>query len=1330
MESHGLKEITDCYLVISVKVGGKVVKSLIDSGAQPSVIKVSCVPIGTPIIKKNLSIVGIKGPSVSVYGTADIPMEVGNSLLIQNCVVVEDKAINFPANSDIIMGSNFVISQGLDISTSKWGVVKDGQVLEHFAPAQVDGQLFTSSEVDYLQGSGIWDPELELEADMNDSALSSSSGYSSDEGKQGEQPAKTTCSKKYNNKFYPQESLQSTATHRSKGKKVSKDAYHISNPILDDHPKDEYNLATVANIEIPAKQMALVDIAITDGDGLSAPKENLYKLAGGIIHPGVILLEGVTTQSHAVAIMNFNNESFNLSKGIPFATADIQAEEQVLEVNGIAGDISLNKPEVYALMAISSITEEAYITSAEYDSEPDTLEDALRYNPAEISSEQVVYGEERFNKLLEYLQADSWKLSLKQRKAAYKVIYEKQRAFNLPGEYLPKTHLIEHDIQLVDPEKTVFVKPRWTPIHQRPHIEKEVRGLLKHELAKPTDSKHSSPVVLVRKKDAGKYRLAVDYREVNRQTLPLYFPVNNIEEVVFKVAKSKVHSSIDLRQGFNQVGMTVRSQPITAFSCHLGHFMMTRLPFGLINGPFTMNRLMTMVFEEVTDFVCHFFDDVFVHSNSIDEHINHLDAALGKLVDANLQASVEKCKFFTSEVSVLGHRAGGGYIKPGLEKMAAVKEFPVPKTRTNVRGFLGLTGFFRKFVKNYAVIAKPLTELTKESVPFQWGEEQQKAFEKLKSILLSEPILRAPDFNRSWFLLCDACDIGVGAWIAQRYEGQLHPVAFFSRQLRKNELSLKRDAMELECLSILEALKKFRPLIWGQRIVILSDNSALTWLFSKANYKSARLTRWALAIQGFNASILHYPGNLNKVSDALSRNPIPIEVEDDIESKATSILDACDTMNITLIGVFPESSIPNHREVLKRINSIRSNEPEVEQTDLEQAWTIEELKKEQGKDILLQPIINYLKQPSEMNLKRIDPNIKNIQDYFLDDNDILFIRIDDKKAELREVEEVVVIPHSLQETAMTIIHDTVIGGHAAAERTLFAARRHFYWRHMASKIKKYVDKCKVCQLNKGKAHKRQLLRKFPVPDRCFETVSTDLMGPLPQTSAGNRYILVVTCFLSRYCVVKAIPNKEANTVAHALWDVFCEHGTPATLYSDGGAEFRNKVLTEMTKNFQVKHVRVAVQHPQSNGLTERKNGSILMALKCFMHLTDWDRCLPTAQLATNAAYNSSIGDSPFFIYRGKDPQLPYTRFSKPKFSYNESLNFEQERQKREHFVLEKVKEKLLESADRTCRQVAKSCKNKNLNIDDRVFLKRIKKRGIKANSPLAGPIQGSVTKEP
>ena len=182
---------------------------------------------------------------------------------------------------------------------------------------------------------------------------------------------------------------------------------------------------------------------------------------------------------------------------------------------------------------------------------------------------------------------------------------------------------------------------------------------------------------------------------------------------------------------------------------------------------------------------------------------------------------------------------------------------------------------------------------------------------------------------------------------------------------------------------------------------------------------------------------------------------------------------------------------------------------------------------------------------------------------------------------------------------------------------------------MKKTITNYVDNCKICQVHKGRAHPKQPLRKFPLPDRPFETISTDLIGPLNVTSSHHKYILVVTDFLTRYCAIKPLHNKSANEVAEKLWEIWCEHGTPHTMFSDSGLEFRNQILKEMNKKLQVKHSFVAVYHPSSNGLCERKNSSILTTLKCFLHLEEWDKLLPTIQLAVNAAYCSSLGDSPF-----------------------------------------------------------------------------------------------------
>ena len=581
--------IPDNYLIVLVKVGDKFIRALVDTGAQPTCIKRSCVPIGTPIQGSDMYVKGVRGPKVKVSGLASIWMEGGRRLFNVECVVIPDTAIDFPDQCGIIMGVNMMASNEIDVSHSRWSLTHKNQVLQNLEPAKIDGKLFSAAERDYI-AHGFTDRMVEANTLPSGQGLQTlpreEQRYaSSDQGS----PRDLN-----NNMVYGQESPSPDKVDEEARSRESQQQSCGDKP-ANQSQKAKFHAATVANISLQPSSMNMIKISIRDDQGLPAPVSAIYGLDGGYIRPGVIALNGVTRQRDTIAVMNFTKESIPLYKEVPISPAEVISEEDILVWGDPNHKLDLQKPEVYSLLTMAAITEEADVWPQEYASDTDELQTALEYDPSQMSTEEVVYDSHRASQLLDLLGAPLWKLSKSQRRAAESMIRRRQKAFNLKGEPLPCTHLIEHNIQLKDPNQVVHIRPRWTPIHQRPHVEKELKGLLDQGLAVPTSSPHNSPIVLVRKK-GGSWRFWTDFRFLNSKSVGSWYPVCNIEEILFRISQSKIHSRFDMRSGFMQIPMGEASQPISAFSCHKGHFMYKRLPFGLSSGPHTLNKLMDIAF--------------------------------------------------------------------------------------------------------------------------------------------------------------------------------------------------------------------------------------------------------------------------------------------------------------------------------------------------------------------------------------------------------------------------------------------------------------------------------------------------------------------------------------------------------------------------------------------------------------------------------------------------------------------------------------------------------------------------------------------------------------
>ena len=446
--------------------------------------------------------------------------------------------------------------------------------------------------------------------------------------------------------------------------------------------------------------------------------------------------------------------------------------------------------------------------------------------------------------------------------------------FLLPGDKFPGTTLTKHRIPTVDDVPVFHKQYRYPPVHKE-EVRKQISKLIETGVIGPSNSPYNSPLWIVPKKadEKGnkKWRLVIDYRGLNEKTVGDAYPLPNINEILDHLGGAKYFSVFDLASGFHQIPMDSEDKHKTAFSTDNGHYEYNRMPFGLKGAPATFQRLMDRVLvglQGVELFV--YIDDIVVYAATLDEHDQKIFRLFRRLSDAGLRLQPEKCTFLATEVAYLGHTISAEGVRPNPAKIEAVKNFPVPRNPKNIKEFLGLIGYYRRFIPNLANRAKPLTELLRKGRAFVWEARQQTSFEDLRDSLCHEPILQCPDFDRPFILTTDASNTAIGAVLSQGKLGEDLPVCFASRSLSRAEANY--TATERECLAVVFFTKHFRHYLYGRKFTIVTDHQALVWLHNSRD-PSSRLLRWRLRLLDFQYEVKYRPGRVNSNADALSRNP-------------------------------------------------------------------------------------------------------------------------------------------------------------------------------------------------------------------------------------------------------------------------------------------------------------------------------------------------------------------------------------------------------------------------------------------------------------------------
>ena len=438
------------------------------------------------------------------------------------------------------------------------------------------------------------------------------------------------------------------------------------------------------------------------------------------------------------------------------------------------------------------------------------------------------------------------------------------------GDVPTRTSWVEHDIDVWDTQPIKQRFYRMSPDKLKA-LNDEVDYMLRTGIAAPSSSSWASPCILVPKPDRT-YRFCTDLRRVNAVTKTDSFPLPRMDDCIDIVGSAKFVSKFDLLKGYWQVPLSKRAQEISSFVTPSGLYSYTVMPFGLKNAPATFQRLMNMVIAGLEGCAVY-LDDLVVFSDTWHSHVQRIKALFQRLSEAQLTVNLAKCEFARATVTYLGRVVGQGKIAPVQAKVEAVSKFPQPTTKKELQRFLGLVGYYRSFCKNFSSVVFPLTELLKGNVKFVWSVDCQQAFENVKALLCTCPVLAAPCFDAPFQIQVDASQVGAGAVLLQEgEEGVLRPVCFFSRKF--NSYQSNYSVIEKEALALIWAIQHFEVYVGGAApIVVFTDHNPLTFLKSLKS-PNQRLVRWALFLQAFNLDIRHIKGTDNIQADALSRAPL------------------------------------------------------------------------------------------------------------------------------------------------------------------------------------------------------------------------------------------------------------------------------------------------------------------------------------------------------------------------------------------------------------------------------------------------------------------------
>lgn len=922
-------------------------------------------------------------------------------------------------------------------------------------------------------------------------------------------------------------------------------------------------------------------------EGLVEPTENLQLADGVAVGRSLV---GAGEELVTVLVANFSDEARKVPAGAKLGTCE-----------------EVERPE-----ELSRSAETATVRPL-----PDFLEDLMHRSAANLTEAQT----EKVRYIL----------------ARYADVFSR-------GELdLGRTGLVKHSIN-TGGSAPIKCPPRRIAPARREEMQRTVDDLAAQGVIERSDSPWSSAVVLVKKKD-GTQRFCVDYRALNDVTVKDSYPLPRIDDTLDALVGARWFSTLDLKSGYHQVEMAPEDKPKTAFSFGQGLWQFNVMPFGLCNAPGCFERLMERVLDGLqwrTALV--YIDDVIVFGGTFEEELERLEEVLQRLRKANLKLSPKKCSLFQHEVPFLGHVVSRDGVRTDPQKVAVVKKWPVPTNVAEVRSYLGLCTYYRRFVRDFASVAAPLHRLTRKGACFLWDEACQTAFDDLKKALVEAPVLPYPDPKLPYLLDTDASAEGIGAVLSQVKDGREHVVAYYSAKFSRPERNYCVTRKEL--LAVVRSLEHFHPYLYGAEFTVRTDHAALQWL-KTLKVPEGQLARWLGRLEQYNYHIVHRPGRVHCNADSLSRRPCeagcshcaPVGLS---QRPCEAGRSHCATDSLSQRPCEAGCSHCARKDpdpVCLRLRVV---------ADLAEAHA--KWHKAQREDSDLAPIIQWLEaggeRPSWEAVAAESPATKCLVDQWetlrVDEHGVLVKRWVESSGVGSDA-YVVIVPRTLRSELLRELHAGATSGHLGEKKTLCRLRQRFYWVGMRKDVSEWCKACDVCSAKKGPVRRNRAPLQVYCVGAPMERVAVDIAGPFPVTPRGNRFVCVVMDYFTKWPEAYALPNHEAVTVASVLVDeFFTRFGVPGELHSDQGREFESRVFSECCELLGIRKTRTTPLHPQSDGMVERFNRTLAQQLAkyCEADQGDWDVKLPAMLMAYRSAVHEATDYTPARLMFGRELRLP------------------------------------------------------------------------------------------